>query len=96
MEINQDLINKLAKLARLEFDESAQEAIQSDLKQMIAFVEKINELDTSQLEPLMHMAEQNNVFRTDKVRQLNSKEAALKNAPLKNEDFVKVLKVLKK
>ncbi len=96
MEINDKLIKKLAYLAKLEFDDEAKEAIKKDLEQMIGFVEKINELDTENVEPLIHMSEEVNRFRKDKVEKLIEVEDALKNAPLKNEEYILVPKVIRK
>ena len=96
MEINDKLIKKLAYLSKLEFDEAAKEAIKKDLKQMIGFVEKINELDTAHVEPLIHMSEEVNRFRKDEVKKLITTQEALKNAPLKNEEYILVPKVIRK
>jgi aspartyl-tRNA(Asn)/glutamyl-tRNA(Gln) amidotransferase subunit C len=51
MEVNDDLVEKLAHLARLKFDDTEKEAIKNDLQKMIRFVEKLNELDTTGIEP---------------------------------------------
>lgn len=96
MEINQEVIQKLAKLSRLHYDVAEQEGIKKDLQQMIAFVEKIKELDTESVEPLIHISEAVNVFREDEIKKLIEVEDALKNAPLKTEEYIKVLKVLDK
>ncbi|MFN0083023.1 MAG: aspartyl/glutamyl-tRNA amidotransferase subunit C, partial [Ferruginibacter sp.] len=52
MEVNETLVDKLANLARLQFDAAAKKEIQDDLQKMIRFVEKLNELDTTGVEPL--------------------------------------------
>jgi len=96
MEINDELIDKLARLSRLEYDLEGKEAVKKDLNQMIAFIEKINELDTVDVKPLVHITDEVNVFREDKVKKLTTKAEALQNAPLKNEDYIKVSKVLDK
>jgi aspartyl-tRNA(Asn)/glutamyl-tRNA(Gln) amidotransferase subunit C len=96
MEVNDDLINNLAQLARLEFNDAEREEIKSDLQKMIAFIDKLNELDTTGVEPLLHMSENINVLREDEVKGTISREEALKNAPLHDEQFFKVPKVIKK
>ncbi len=96
MKVNDALIEKLANLSRLEFDESEKEDIKYDLEKMIGFIDKLNELDTSGVEPLLHMSENVNVFRKDEVQGEISKEDVFKNAPLHDNDFFKVPKVIKK
>ena len=95
MEVNDALVEKLAHLARLQFDASEKEEIKKDLQKMIAFVEKLNELDTTGIDPLLHMTDEINVLREDEVKGSISREAALKNAPLHDEQFFKVPKVIK-
>ena len=96
MEINIQLVDKIAHLARLQFNEAEKTAIQSDLQKMIQFVEKLNQLDTSGIEPLLHMSDHINILRADEVRGSVSREAGLKNAPIHDELFFKVPKVIKK
>jgi aspartyl-tRNA(Asn)/glutamyl-tRNA(Gln) amidotransferase subunit C len=96
MEVNDDLINNLAQLARLEFNDAERDEIKNDLQKMIAFIDKLNELDTTGVEPLLHMSENVNVLREDEVKGSISREEALKNAPLHDEQFFKVPKVIKK
>ena len=96
MDVNDALIDKLAHLARLKFEAADKEEIKSDLQKMIAFVEKLNELDTTGVEPLLHMTDELNVLREDEVKGSISREEALKNAPLHDEQFFKVPKVIKK
>src|SRR5215831_17393319 len=95
MEVSDELLEKLAHLARLKFEASEKEEIKSDLQKMIAFVEKLNELDTTGVEPLLHMTDEINVLREDKVNGSISREEALTNAPEHNEQFFKVPKVIK-
>ena len=89
-------INNLAQLARLEFNDAERDEIKTDLQKMIAFIDKLNELDTTGVEPLLHMSENVNVLREDEVKGSISREDALKNAPLHDEQFFKVPKVIKK
>ena len=96
MEVNDALVDKLANLARLKFDASEKEAIKNDLQKMIQFVEKLNELDTTGVEPLLHMSDNVNVLRADEVKGSISREEGLKNAATHDEQFFKVPKVIKK
>jgi len=96
MEVNDALVDKLALLARLRFDEQEKTAIRDDLQRMIRFVEKLNELDTAGVEPLLHMSEQANRLREDEVKGSISREAGLKNAAVHDDYFFKVPKVIRK
>ena len=96
MEVNDELINNLAQLARLEFNDDEKEEIKNDLQKMIAFIDKLNELDTTGIEPLLHMSENVNVLREDEVKGSTSRDEALKNAPVHDNQFFKVPKVIKK
>ena len=96
MEVNDALVDKLANLARLQFDDAEKSAIKTDLQRMIQFVEKLNELDTTGVAPLLHMSDNINALREDEVKGSISREEGLQNAPLKDEQFFKVPKVIKK
>lgn len=96
MEITDDLVDKLAQLARLQFDSAGKEAIKNDLQKMISFVDRLNELDTTGVEPLLHMSENINVLRADEVKGSISREQGLENAAVHNEHFFMVPKVIKK
>jgi len=96
MEVNDALVQNLAKLARLQFNEQEKEIIKGDLQRMIHFVDKLNELDTEGVEPLLHMTDAINVLREDEVKGSISREEALKNAPDADGTFFKVPKVIKK
>ncbi len=96
MEVNDQLVDKLAHLSRLEFSDTEKGAIKNDLQRMIGFVEKLNELDLQGVEPLLHMSEEVNVLREDETGGSVSRTEALKNAPLHDEQFFKVPKVIKK
>jgi aspartyl-tRNA(Asn)/glutamyl-tRNA(Gln) amidotransferase subunit C len=96
MEVNDTLVDKIAHLARLQFNDVEKESIKSDLQKMIAFVEKLNELDTTGVAPLLHMSDNINVLREDEIKGSISREDGLKNAPLRDDSFFKVPKVIKK
>ncbi|MEJ7625312.1 MAG: Asp-tRNA(Asn)/Glu-tRNA(Gln) amidotransferase subunit GatC [Ferruginibacter sp.] len=96
MKINDALVEKLALLARLRFDDVEKIEIKSDLEKMILFVEKLNELDTTGIDPLLHITENSNVFRKDEISGMCSREDALLNAPVKDQQYFKVPKVINK
>ncbi|WP_462260127.1 Asp-tRNA(Asn)/Glu-tRNA(Gln) amidotransferase subunit GatC [Ferruginibacter sp.] len=96
MEVNDALVDKLANLARLQFDAAEKEGIKTDLQRMIQFVEKLNELDTTGVAPLLHMSEEVNILRDDEVKGSVNRAEGLKNAPVHDEQFFKVPKVIKK
>lgn len=95
MEVTDALVDKLAHLARLRYDDQDKAEIKHDLQRMIVFVEKLNELNLEGVEPLLHMSREVNVLREDEVKGSISREDALKNAPLHDEQFFKVPKVIK-
>lgn len=96
MEVNDLLIDNLAKLSHLRFNEQERQEIKADLQEMITFIEKLKEVNTDGVEPLLHMSSNVNVLREDVVRGSVSREDALKNAPDTDGTFFKVPKVIKK
>jgi aspartyl-tRNA(Asn)/glutamyl-tRNA(Gln) amidotransferase subunit C len=87
-------VEHIAKLAKLEFTDEEKEKFTHQLNQILEYVEHMNKLDTSAVEPLLHVIELSNVFRADEVKESISTEEALKNAPSKTEKFFKVPKVI--
>jgi aspartyl-tRNA(Asn)/glutamyl-tRNA(Gln) amidotransferase subunit C len=96
MEVNDAMVEKLAHLARLKFNDEEKQEIKTDLQRMISFVEKLNELNLDGVEPLLHLSDEVNVLREDEIKGSVSREDALRNAPLHDEEFIKVPKVIKK
>jgi aspartyl-tRNA(Asn)/glutamyl-tRNA(Gln) amidotransferase subunit C len=94
MTVNTDLISRLEHLARLELSAQERLSLQSDLTNILDMVEKLQELDTTQVEPLVYMNEEVNVWREDEVKHQVEREAALKNAPDQDGTFFKVPKVI--
>lgn len=95
MEVNDAMVDKLAHLSRLEFNEIEKAEIKNDLQRMIAFVEKLNELNLDGIEPMLFMSDEVNVLREDEIKGSVSRAEALRNAPLHDEQFFKVPKVIK-
>ena len=96
MEVNNKLIEDIAKLSKLKFDESSSEKMKDDLEKILAFVDKLNEMDTEGVEPLIYMSDEVNVLRADEISEETEQDEALKNAPQKDSDYFKVPTVLKK
>jgi len=96
MKVNNKLIQDLSRLAKLKFDEKSAEKMKEDLDKIIGFVDKLSEIDTEGVKPLIYLSDEVNVLRTDKIANEVSQENALKNAPQKDSDYFKVPTVLKK
>jgi len=96
MKIDDNLLNRLAKLSKLNFEGTEKEAIKQDLQNILNFIEQINEVNTDGVEPLIHITNNKNAFRKDESKQLITKKEALSNAPKKTDDFFLVPKVIKK
>lgn len=96
MEVNDALVSNLANLSKLRFNAAEKEIIKQDLQRMIAFVDKLQELDTSGVEPLLHMSDSVNRLRADVVSGSISREEALKNAPQTDGTYLRVPKVIRK
>jgi len=87
-------VDEVAHLARLEFNDEAKAEILNDMNRMLAFVDKLNELDTTNIEPLIYMTDEVNVMREDEPKDTLTQKEALKNAPKKDSDYFKVPKVI--
>jgi len=90
------MIDNLANLSRLQFSEEEKKVLQKDLQKMIAFVEKLKEVNTQGIEPLLHMTEAVDVFREDECQGSMPKAAALANTDSSHTDYFTVPKVIKK
>lgn len=96
MDINNEMIDKLSDLAKLEFSSEEKEKLKADLAKITGFVEKLQEIDTEHVEPLIFMSDEVNVLRADVAKQTITKEEALRNAPLKDTDYFRVPKFIEK
>ena len=94
MQIDEKLISRLEHLARLELSKAERSHIQQDLNKILNMVEKLNELDTRNVKPLVYINEEGNVWREDTVKHQLDREKALKNAPDQDGAFFKVPKVI--
>ena len=96
MSVSKKDVEHIAKLAKLKFDDKQKEKLQGELNKVLEYIDKLNELDLSNVEPLESINEAENVFREDEAKPGVTKEEALKNAPDKTDNFFKVPKVLDK
>jgi aspartyl-tRNA(Asn)/glutamyl-tRNA(Gln) amidotransferase subunit C len=87
-------VEHVAKLARLEFSQTEKEKLTCQLNTILKYIDKLNEIDTSNIEPLSQVVELNNVLRTDTTTPSLPREKTLKNAPESNDEFFKVPKVI--
>jgi len=94
MKIDRSLLDKIAHLSRLEFDEKDAEKMMQDMTAIVEWVEKLKEVNTDGVEPLTTMSHEINALREDEVKEHLSHERALKNAPKKDSDYFRVPKVL--
>lgn len=96
MAVDNKTVDKIAELAKLQFTDAAKEEIKQDLNKMLDFVDKLNELDTEGVEPLIYMLDEEQELRVDDVSGHVAQEDALRNAPDKDSDYIKVPKVIRK
>ena len=94
MKIDRTTVRKIAHLARLDFEEHAEQAMLESMNEILDWVEQLNEVDTTGVEPLTHMSFEVNALREDKVGEHLSHERGLQNAPRHDGEFFRVPKVL--
>ena len=94
MRVNNKLVEHLAHLSRLDFDDDSKEKMKFDFEKILDFVAKLEEVDTTNIEPLTYMSSELNVLREDKVEQVLTQEQALKNAPVNDTDYIRIPKVI--
>jgi len=92
--IDQAQVKKVAKLSRLQLTEAEIVELTHQLSAILDYVEKLNELDTTNVEPLAHCLPIKNVFRADEVKESLGTEKTLANAPQRDGSFFKVPKIL--
>ncbi|MBM3161575.1 MAG: Asp-tRNA(Asn)/Glu-tRNA(Gln) amidotransferase subunit GatC [Bacteroidetes bacterium] len=96
MEISQETILHIAKLARLEFKGEELQTIKGDLEKIIGFMDNLSSVNTEDIAPLIFMSEEKNVLREDEGCRTISKKEALQNAPKHDSDYFRIPKVLDK
>ena len=92
--IDVSTVDEIAHLARLEFNAEEKPEILNDMNRMLGFIDKLNELNTDGVEPLIYMTNERNVLRADVPETSLTQKEALKNAPKKDSDYFKAPKVI--
>ncbi len=94
MAITKEDVAKVAKLSRLSLSDTELQMYSEQLGKILGYVEKLNALDTSKVEPMITAAADGNVFRPDEVRPGLKREDALKSAPAHDDEFFRVPPVI--
>ncbi|HRY60211.1 MAG TPA: Asp-tRNA(Asn)/Glu-tRNA(Gln) amidotransferase subunit GatC [Patescibacteria group bacterium] len=92
--ISKDDIKYCAKLARIDLTSEEEERFYNQLSSILGYCEKLDELDLAGVEPIYQVTGQINVFREDVITNTDIHEDLLRNAPSREDDFIKVKKVL--
>ncbi|MDC6461481.1 Asp-tRNA(Asn)/Glu-tRNA(Gln) amidotransferase subunit GatC [Candidatus Pelagibacter ubique] len=94
MKIDLKTIKHISKLSRISVDDAKANKLAGDLNSIFDFIEKLNELNTDNIEPLTSVAETTLKLRADEVKSENIRDQILKNSPEENEDFFVVPRVV--
>jgi aspartyl-tRNA(Asn)/glutamyl-tRNA(Gln) amidotransferase subunit C len=94
MEVTKELIRKTAHLSRLQFSDEEEMKMGQDMTKIIDWMDKLNELDTTQVEPLIHIRSELNRLRPDIAEEPLYHDRALVNAPKKDSNYFRVPKVI--
>ena len=94
MTIDLKTIKHISKLSRISVDDEKAKKLAGDMNTIFDFIEKLNELNTDNIEPLTSVAETTLKLRVDEVKSGNIREQVLKNSPNENEDFFVVPRVV--
>ena len=94
MTIDLKTVKHISKLSKISIDDEKAKKLSKDLNSIFKFIEKLNELDTKNVEPLSSIVQKNLKLRKDQIKSKNIREDILKNSPENNEDFFVVPKVV--
>ncbi len=94
MIIDEKTVENISQLARLELSAEEKKNMKSDMNSVLDWMQKLNEIDTNDVEPLIHMSYETNVLRTDEPKESLDHDRALKNAPKKDSNYFRVPKVI--
>lgn len=94
MKITSKEVQRVAALARLKFSPEEEEVLTQQLDRILQYMERLNELDTSNVAPLAHVVDILNAFREDRVVHPQSADSLLVNAPAREKNFLKVPKII--
>jgi aspartyl-tRNA(Asn)/glutamyl-tRNA(Gln) amidotransferase subunit C len=96
MKIDSETVDKIAHLARLEVTEHEKETLMVDMNRILGFMDKLNEVNTEGVAPLIYMTEGTNILREDVIKEDITHEEALLNAPKHDGEHFLVAKVIEK
>lgn len=96
MKITEEIVDHIAHLSKLEFIGDQKQAIIADMQNIISFMDKLSEVPTDNVEPLIFMSNEVNRLRDDVPEVTISQDEALKNAPKRDSDYFRIPKVLDK
>jgi len=94
MSIDQKTVKYISKLARISINEKKAKNLANDLTNIFKFIEKLNKLDTKNIEPLTSIADTKLYLREDNIKDANIRDQILKNSPEKNKEYFVVPKVI--
>ena len=92
--VDKKIVEYVANLARVKITEEEKEFLRTQLSKIIAYIDKLKELDVKDIEPMRGFHLENNIYRDDKVENIFDKKSILENAPLLEEDYFKIPKVI--
>ena len=92
--ISKEQVRHVALLSRIEMSDEEVEVFQSQLENILEYMDKLDELDTEGIEPMMHVLDLTNVYREDVVRESLSREDAMRNAPKSDGEYFLVPRIL--
>lgn len=94
MALSREEVRHVAQLARLDFSDEEEQRMAEEMSQILDYVEKLDELDTSGVRPMSHVLDVTNVFRADEVKARIDQEQALEPAPETENSYFAVPKVV--
>lgn len=94
MKITKEEVKRIATLARLELSPEEEDLLTHQLDKIFQYMEKLDQLDTTTVEPLTQVGEITNAFREDRVVNRPATDALLSNAPAREQNFIKVPKII--
>lgn len=94
MLVDKQTLSNIAHLARLEFDETQTETMIAEMSKILSWMEKLNEIDTENTQPLIHISKEVNVLRDDEAQASLDHEKGLANAPKRDANYFRVPKVI--
>jgi len=94
MSVTKEDVQYMAHLARLQLEDEQAEGLKEDMNKILGYIDKLEQLDTSDVEPLEHVTDQPTNLRKDEAKEPISHDDALKNAPDADSDYFRVPRVI--